>query len=120
MASTPRPVFFPNLSGVDPKVGDAIRVLWDAVHKLDSGVEAPPPPASGITQSYPQRTTASIPSTESAAPGGPYAPLPHNHSGVYEPVIASGTTDQYWRGDKSWQTLPTTSGAKRWRLRRGL
>jgi hypothetical protein len=24
-----------------------------------------------------------------------------------EPVIASGTISQYWRGDKSWQTLPT-------------
>ena len=29
----------------------------------------------------------------------------HTHS--YEPVIAVGTTAQYWRGDKSWQTLPT-------------
>jgi len=29
----------------------------------------------------------------------------HTHSGVYEPVITSGTTAQYWRGDKSWQTL---------------
>lgn len=29
----------------------------------------------------------------------------HTHVGVYEPVIAAGTTAQYWRGDKSWQTL---------------
>lgn len=29
----------------------------------------------------------------------------HNHSGVYEPVIAGGTSAQYYRGDKSWQTL---------------
>jgi len=29
----------------------------------------------------------------------------HNHSGVYEPVISAGSTAQYWRGDKSWQTL---------------
>ena len=36
-----------------------------------------------------------------------YATAGHNHSGVYEPVITSGTTAQYWRGDKSWQTLPT-------------
>lgn len=27
----------------------------------------------------------------------------HTHS--YEPVISAGTTAQYWRGDKSWQTL---------------
>jgi len=33
----------------------------------------------------------------------------HTHSGVYEPVIAAGTTAQYWRGDKSWQTLNTTA-----------
>ena len=26
---------------------------------------------------------------------------------TYEPVITAGTTAQYWRGDKSWQTLPT-------------
>lgn len=25
-----------------------------------------------------------------------------------EPVISTGTTLQYWRGDKSWQTLPTS------------
>lgn len=26
-------------------------------------------------------------------------------SSTYEPIIASGTTSQYWRGDKTWQTL---------------
>jgi hypothetical protein len=26
---------------------------------------------------------------------------------TYEPVITAGTISQYWRGDKSWQTLPT-------------
>ena len=31
----------------------------------------------------------------------------HAHSGTYEPVISSGTTAQYWRGDKSWQTMPS-------------
>jgi hypothetical protein len=35
-----------------------------------------------------------------------FASAGHNHSGVYEPVISSGTTAQYWRGDKTWQTLP--------------
>jgi len=25
----------------------------------------------------------------------------------YEDIITAGTTSQYWRGDKSWQTLPT-------------
>lgn len=38
-----------------------------------------------------------------------YSLTSHNHAGVYEPVIASGTTAQYWRGDKTWQTLPSTS-----------
>jgi hypothetical protein len=28
----------------------------------------------------------------------------HTHS--YEPTITAGTTGQYWRGDKTWQTLP--------------
>jgi len=29
----------------------------------------------------------------------------HTHS--YEPTIAAGTTSQWWRGDKTWQALPT-------------
>lgn len=28
---------------------------------------------------------------------------------TYEPVISAGTTGQYWRGDKSWQTLNATA-----------
>lgn len=28
--------------------------------------------------------------------------------GTKEPTIASGTTSQYWRGDKTWQPLPNT------------
>lgn len=27
-----------------------------------------------------------------------------------EPAISSGTTSQYWRGDKTWQSLPTSNG----------
>jgi hypothetical protein len=35
-----------------------------------------------------------------------------NLIGTKEPIIAPGTTSQYWRGDKTWQTLPiyTLSG----------
>lgn len=33
----------------------------------------------------------------------------HTHTGVYEPVVTAGTTAQYWRGDKSWQTLDKTA-----------
>lgn len=40
-----------------------------------------------------------------------YALSSHNHTGVYEPAIAAGTTAQYWRGDKTWQTLPVGGGA---------
>lgn len=29
----------------------------------------------------------------------------HLHTGTYEPVITAGTTAQYYRGDKTWQTL---------------
>jgi hypothetical protein len=40
-----------------------------------------------------------------------YALIAHNHTGVYEPVIAAGTAAQYWRGDKTWQTLPAAGSA---------
>jgi hypothetical protein len=33
----------------------------------------------------------------------------HNHSGVYEQVLTTGTNLQYYRGDKTWQTLTTTA-----------
>lgn len=29
----------------------------------------------------------------------------HTHTGVYEPAFSTGTTSQYRRGDKTWQTL---------------
>jgi hypothetical protein len=32
----------------------------------------------------------------------------HVHSGTYEPIIAAGYPNQYWRGDKTWQLMPTT------------
>lgn len=39
----------------------------------------------------------------------------HNHSGTYEPAIGIGTSNQFLRGDKTWQTIPasqwTTSGS---------
>ena len=38
----------------------------------------------------------------------PYAALSHNHTGIYEPVITKGTTSQYFRGDMSLATMPTT------------
>jgi hypothetical protein len=34
-----------------------------------------------------------------------FALVGHNHAGVYEPAIAAGTSAQYRRGDKTWQTL---------------
>lgn len=50
--------------------------------------------------------------------GDGFAPADHNHDNSYyteteidtfiaglEPVISNGTTAQYWRGDKTWQTL---------------
>ncbi|MBI5525606.1 MAG: tail fiber domain-containing protein [Deltaproteobacteria bacterium] len=33
----------------------------------------------------------------------------HGHVGAYEPAIAAGANNQYWRGDKTWQTLNTTA-----------
>jgi hypothetical protein len=35
-----------------------------------------------------------------------------NLSGSYEPAIAAGTSSQYWRGDKTWQTLNTAAVAE--------
>jgi len=32
----------------------------------------------------------------------------HAHAGIYEPVITSGYSNQYWRGDKTWQLMPTS------------
>ena len=32
----------------------------------------------------------------------------HNHSGIYEPVITTGTAKQFWRGDKTWVDLLST------------
>jgi hypothetical protein len=31
------------------------------------------------------------------------------HTHAYEPTITAGTTSQYWRGDKTWQTTPTSN-----------
>jgi hypothetical protein len=33
---------------------------------------------------------------------------------TYEPIIAPGTTAQYWRGDKTWQTFPTIPTVGTW------
>ena len=38
-----------------------------------------------------------------------YSLSSHTHTGTYEPAITAGTTAQFWRGDKSWQTLNTTA-----------
>ena len=34
-----------------------------------------------------------------------FATSTHTHTGTYEPAITAGTSAQYWRGDKTWQTL---------------
>jgi len=33
---------------------------------------------------------------------------------TYEPIISAGTTSQYWRGDKTWQTFPTIPTVGTW------
>jgi hypothetical protein len=42
-------------------------------------------------------------SSNAVSSGGVFTAL-----GTKEPTIASGTTAQYWRGDKSWQPFPST------------
>lgn len=39
----------------------------------------------------------------------PSAKATKTYADTKEPVISSGTTGQYWRGDKSWQTLDKTA-----------
>lgn len=39
-----------------------------------------------------------------------YALASHTHTGVYEPAYSAGTTGQAWRGDKTWQSIPTILG----------
>jgi hypothetical protein len=41
-----------------------------------------------------------------------YSLSTHDHSGTYEPVLTAGTSAQYYRGDKTWQTLNTTAVAE--------
>ncbi len=36
--------------------------------------------------------------------------LDTHHASYFEPSITAGLTTQYWRGDKTWQTLPTLEG----------
>ena len=33
---------------------------------------------------------------------------------TYEPIITAGTTSEYWRGDKTWQTFPTIPTVGTW------
>lgn len=40
----------------------------------------------------------------------PSAKLLYDQLATKEPIITSGTTGQYWRGDKTWQTLPSGTG----------
>ena len=51
--------------------------------------------------------TGKIGSTYGSA-AGTFAEGNHNHTGIYEPVITKGTTSQYFRGDMSLATMPTT------------
>jgi hypothetical protein len=37
------------------------------------------------------------------------SPSPHNHAGTYEPAFASGLASEFFRGDKTWQTLDKTA-----------
>jgi hypothetical protein len=38
-----------------------------------------------------------------------YSLTTHNHSGTYEPAFSAGSSAQYRRGDKTWQTLNTAA-----------
>jgi hypothetical protein len=67
-------------------------------------------PASAVDSNFAAfNTTTGKLIKDSGYSASSFATSGHNHTGVYEPVISAGTTGQYWRGDKSWQTLNSTA-----------
>lgn len=62
-------------------------------------------PLSGGGDLSANRTLSMAASTNSV--DGYLTAADHTTFAAKEPAISAGTTDQYWRGDKSWQTLTT-------------
>ena len=69
-------------------------ILYDSVNKLWRDTLASVVTANKVNY------------TDTAAMLSPYL-RSATATATYEPKITAGTTSQYWRGDKSWQTLPT-------------
>jgi hypothetical protein len=74
--------------------------------------------ASGLASLNASSLVVQNPASASATPGASVIPIAGGAGTIgagfipalsYEPPITAGTTAQYWRGDKTWQTLPTSS-----------
>lgn len=95
----------------DTVIGDSVG--WDDI--LDKPVGYPPSPhnhpitdVTGLQSALNNKADVSALDNYSPATHNhdtAYAALAHTHAGVYEPAFAAGTTAQYRRGDKTWQTL---------------
>lgn len=89
--------------------GTAAKVTYDAKGLVTGGgnlaaSDIPNLPASKITSGTNSAFNKDFgTAVDTVAEGN------HNHSGVYEPVVTPGTTGQYYRGDKSWQSLDKTA-----------
>jgi hypothetical protein len=94
-----------NVQGVTPAemarlqgVTSPIQVQVDGkslLGHLHPGVYEPVDPTLLRTSNFAGSGTAATPARSD-----------HSHTGTYEPPIAAGTAGQYWRGDKTWTTLP--------------
>jgi hypothetical protein len=73
---------------------DATNGLYAVVQPLDAELTA----WSAIAPSTKQAASANLDAWSAIA------------TATKEPAITAGTTAQYWRGDKSWQTLPAGGG----------
>jgi hypothetical protein len=68
--------------------------------------------ASGTTISYDNSTFLTSESDPVWTADKPNYLTSSTAASTYEPKITGGTTSQYWRGDKTWQTFPTIPAAQ--------
>jgi len=85
---------------------DASQTNWDAAYTAIHDPVTVGTPANGLSLST-QVMSLGLSSTSAI---GALSNTDWNTFNGKEPSITAGTTAQYWRGDKSWQTLPIATG----------
>lgn len=102
-----------NLSGGSGTVTSVSMTVPTGLSISGSPVTGSGTLALTLTSGYSIPTTASQTNWDTAYGWGNHASAGYlttsSASSTYEPKITAGTTAQYWRGDKSWQTLNSTS-----------